>query len=122
MSVGHQEHQVVTLAVPAALGGVEQALHLALCEEVLTFLVNNLSSLFYSALAFSYSNSSQSRPTTQYADKAYALRDSVSERERLVILDSYHLFVTGELDKRIDEAELRKQLYPRDYSAFTNLS
>ena len=78
--------------------------------------------LAYYSLAFSYANTNQSGLATQCAEKAYTLRDRVSERERLAILDSYYLFVTGEVDKRVDEAEIRKQLYPRDYSAFTNLS
>jgi serine/threonine protein kinase/Tfp pilus assembly protein PilF len=78
--------------------------------------------LAYKTLAFSYANISQSGLAAQYAAKAYALRNRVSEREKLAILDSYYLFVTGEVDKRIDLAELRKRLYPHDASAFTNLS
>ena len=78
--------------------------------------------LAYRTLAFSYANTSRSGLAAQYAEKAYALRDRVGEREKLAILDSYYLFVTGEADKRIAEAELRKRLYPRDASAFTNLS
>jgi eukaryotic-like serine/threonine-protein kinase len=78
--------------------------------------------LAYYSLAFSYANTNQSELATQCAEKAYTLRERVSEREKLAVFDSYYLFVTGEVDKRIDEAELRKQLYPRDPSAFTNLS
>ncbi|MGA9770397.1 MAG: protein kinase [Blastocatellia bacterium] len=78
--------------------------------------------LAYCALAFSYANASQSGLATQCAEKAYMRRDRANEREKLTILNSYYLFVTGEVDKRIEEAELRKQLYPRDSSAFTNLS
>ncbi|HYJ47677.1 MAG TPA: tetratricopeptide repeat protein, partial [Pyrinomonadaceae bacterium] len=78
--------------------------------------------LAYRTLAFSYSNMRRSELIVQYAEKAYALRDRVSEREKLAILDAYYLFVTGEVDKRIDEAELRKRLFPQDSSAFSNLS
>lgn len=78
--------------------------------------------LAYRTLAFSYANIGQSGLAAQYAEKAYALRERASEREKLAILDSYYLFVTGEVDKRIDLAELRKRLYPHDASAFTNLS
>ncbi len=76
----------------------------------------------YSALAFSYVNNSQSGLAAHYAEKAYTLRDRVSELEKLTILDSYYLFVTGEVDKKIDAAELRKRLYPHDSFAFTNLA
>jgi eukaryotic-like serine/threonine-protein kinase len=76
----------------------------------------------YTALAFSYVNNGQSELAAQYAEKAYALRDRVSELEKLTILDSYYLFVSGEVDKKIDAAELRKRLYPHDSSAFTNLA
>jgi serine/threonine protein kinase/Flp pilus assembly protein TadD len=76
----------------------------------------------YRALAYSYANTSKSGLAAQYAEKAYALRDRVSEHEKLAILDSYYLFVTGEVDKRIDVSELRKQLYPHKPDAFTNLS
>ena len=76
----------------------------------------------YTALAFSYVNNGQSELAAQYVEKAYALRDRVSELEKLTILDCYYLFVTGEVVKRIDAAELRKRLYPHDSSAFTNLA
>lgn len=76
----------------------------------------------YRVLAYSYANTSQSGLAAQYAEKAYALRDRVSELEKLSILNSYYLFVTGEEEKRIDEAELRKRLYPHKPDAFTNLS
>jgi len=78
--------------------------------------------LAYCSLAYSYANTNRSGLATQYAEKAYTLRDRANEREKLTILSSYYLFVTGKVDKRIDEAELRKQLYSRDFTAFTNLS
>ncbi len=78
--------------------------------------------LAYRQLAFCYANTSQSELSARCAEKAYALRDRVSERERLTILDSYYGFVTGEAEKRIENGELKKGLYPHDYTAFINLS
>jgi len=73
-------------------------------------------------LVYSHANTNQSRLAAQFAQKAYALRDRVSEREQLTIRQAYYWFVTGETEKRIEEAELRKRLYPKDPSAFTNLA
>jgi tetratricopeptide (TPR) repeat protein len=51
--------------------------------------------------------------------KAYALRDKVSEKERLSIETSYYVGVTGELEKAISAFELWKQTYPRDNVPYT---
>ena len=76
----------------------------------------------YGAMAFSYANTGQMELAAQSAEKAYALRDRVSEVEQLAILDSYYGFVTGEIEKRIENAELRKTLYPRKAGPYMHLS
>jgi len=50
-----------------------------------------------------------------YQAKAYALRHRVSERERLLITDTYQLLVTGdeEEEQRIDQQWIEE--FPRDY-------
>jgi DNA-binding winged helix-turn-helix (wHTH) protein/Flp pilus assembly protein TadD len=53
--------------------------------------------------------------------KAYALRDKVSEKERLSIVASYYEWVTGEMDKAISAYELWRQTYPRDVAPYTAL-
>ena len=73
-------------------------------------------------LALTYSTIGQFELAQQSAEKAYALRDQSSESERLTILDGYYGFVTGEIEKRIENAELRKTLYPRNAGPFMNLS
>ena len=78
--------------------------------------------LAHIALAFSYSSTNQAELAQQSAEKAYALRDQLSESERLIILDGYYGFVTGEIEKKIENAELRTQLYPRNAGPFMNLS
>lgn len=46
--------------------------------------------------------------------KAYALRDRTSEHERFLISASYHLQVTGNLEKAAQGLEVWEQTYPRD--------
>ncbi|MGA3019464.1 MAG: caspase family protein [Bryobacteraceae bacterium] len=57
----------------------------------------------------------------EYASKAYALREKVSERERFDIEGIYYLFGTGELEKAATTYELYQQTYPRDYQPYRNL-
>ena len=52
----------------------------------------------------------------EYAKKAYALRDRVSEYEKLRIANLYHGFVTGDVDKRIEVLWLQKRTYPRGWN------
>ncbi len=46
--------------------------------------------------------------------KAFALRDRLSERERLAISANYYKYVTGEMRKAIDTFQLWASTYPRD--------
>jgi len=46
--------------------------------------------------------------------KAYDLRKSISEHEKLFILSLYHEFVTGDLDKARKTYELRSRIYVHD--------
>jgi serine/threonine protein kinase/tetratricopeptide (TPR) repeat protein len=54
----------------------------------------------------------------KYLERAYQLRDRVSERERLEITATYFRHITGELDKRIETTSLLTQTYPQDPSSF----
>jgi len=56
----------------------------------------------------------------QYARKAYALREKVSERS-VRHRGIYYLFGTGELEKAATTYELYQQTYPRDYQPYRNL-
>jgi len=76
----------------------------------------------YGQLSIMYANSNQPVLAAEYAEKAFALRDRVSELERLRISSFYYTFVTGEVDKAIEVLELYKQTYPRDWRAPNNLS
>ncbi|HJZ78692.1 MAG TPA: protein kinase [Pyrinomonadaceae bacterium] len=50
----------------------------------------------------------------KYLERAYELRERVSERERLEISATYFRHITGELDKRIAMTSLMTQTYPQD--------
>jgi eukaryotic-like serine/threonine-protein kinase len=69
-----------------------------------------------------YHNSRQYDPAAEASQRAYDLRERVSERERLYIVTNYYDRVTGELDKYIETMELWKRTYPRDYVPHNNLS
>jgi serine/threonine protein kinase/Tfp pilus assembly protein PilF len=76
----------------------------------------------YIGLAVIYVNTNQPKQAAEYATKAFALRDRVSELEKLRITYFYYSFVTGELDKQIETLEMWKRTYPHDERAFHNLS
>ena len=75
----------------------------------------------YEALGISYSNLGEPGLATDNLQKAYDLRDRVSERERFRISGSYYLLVSGELEKAIQVYELWGQTYPRNGEPFGNL-
>jgi serine/threonine protein kinase/tetratricopeptide (TPR) repeat protein len=68
----------------------------------------------YVALDTAYYNTEQFDLATQAAEKAFALKDRVSEHERFAISCAYYEDATGELDKTIETYELWKRTYPRD--------
>ncbi len=49
----------------------------------------------------------------RYLERAYQLRDRVSERERLEIAATFFRHITGELDKRIEATSLLTETYPQ---------
>jgi len=75
----------------------------------------------YEVLGISYSNLREPGLATENLQKAYDLRDRVSEREKLRISGSYYLLATGELEKAIQVYELWGQTYPRNSEPFGNL-
>jgi tetratricopeptide (TPR) repeat protein len=59
----------------------------------------------YIGLAIQYYNTSQPELTTKYTEKAFALRDRVSEYEKLRILHAYYKYVTGDLSRFLRAVE-----------------
>ncbi|MFN7926682.1 MAG: hypothetical protein U0Y68_01860 [Blastocatellia bacterium] len=54
--------------------------------------------------------------------KAFALRERVSERERLRIDSGYYLVVAGDIEKYFESTELYNLTYPRDFLTHSNLA
>jgi tetratricopeptide (TPR) repeat protein len=78
--------------------------------------------LAYARMASMYYNSRQYDLAAEASQKAFELRDRVSERERLYISAGYYDNVTGELEKYLETLDLWKRTYPRDASPHNNLA
>ncbi|HEY6047152.1 MAG TPA: protein kinase, partial [Pyrinomonadaceae bacterium] len=78
--------------------------------------------LGYARMSSMYYNSRQYDLAAEASQKAFELRDRVSERERLYISAGYYDNVTGELDKYLETLEVWRKTYPRDGSPANNLA
>jgi eukaryotic-like serine/threonine-protein kinase len=76
----------------------------------------------YARMSSMYYNSGMHDLAAEASRKAYALRDRVSERERLYIAAGYYDNVTGELEKYLETLELWKRTYPNHASPPNNLA
>src|SRR5882724_5156924 len=76
----------------------------------------------YARLAVYYGNNAQLELAKQFAQKAFDLRDRVSERERLYISEKYYNYVTGEVEKAIEVLQSWAQTYTNDYIPHNNLA
>jgi serine/threonine protein kinase/tetratricopeptide (TPR) repeat protein len=74
--------------------------------------------LAYAQLGTSYRDLRNLALGNEYLERAYQLRNRVSERERLEITATYFRHITGELDKRIETTALLTQTYPQDPSGY----
>ncbi|MGO9518591.1 MAG: tetratricopeptide repeat protein, partial [Candidatus Korobacteraceae bacterium] len=77
--------------------------------------------LAYASLGGSYSNLNQPSLARENFQKAYELRDRVTQRERFLIEASYFGYVTGEIDKAIQTYTEWARTYSADYGAHGNL-
>jgi eukaryotic-like serine/threonine-protein kinase len=75
----------------------------------------------YALLGLNYSNLGQPTRAAEELEKAYQLRDRVSEREKLRISANYYYIVTGELEKEAQTYQLWVQSYPNDSVPHGNL-
>jgi tetratricopeptide (TPR) repeat protein len=73
-------------------------------------------------LAVTYSNLYQTQLATEYSQKAYDLRERVSERERYYIEEKYSSYVTGDRDEAMRVLTAWAQNYPNDYVPHNNLA
>jgi eukaryotic-like serine/threonine-protein kinase len=76
----------------------------------------------YASLGTVHSNLSERVLARENMEKAYALRDRVSEREKFYIDSHYHDLATGNLVKAQETYELWEQTYPRDEVPANNLA
>ena len=76
----------------------------------------------WAQLSAVYANAGNDPRAADTATRAYALRDGVSERERLYITQRYHRFGDGDLDQAIASLELARGLFPRDPTTRINLA
>jgi eukaryotic-like serine/threonine-protein kinase len=68
----------------------------------------------HSLLGIEYDNAGEPARSNESVTKAFALKDRVSERERLMISAVYYYSVTRELNKAIDALQMCARAYPRD--------
>jgi serine/threonine protein kinase/tetratricopeptide (TPR) repeat protein len=76
----------------------------------------------YARIGVHYVNQEQLEKSKEYVQKAYELRDRVSERERLYIEEKYYSYITGEIDQSIETLKTWARLYPNDFIPHNNLS
>ena len=76
----------------------------------------------YASLSSIYGDLAEDGLQNENLEKAYALRDRVSERERFRISFLYYDTVTGEWEKARPILELWAKTYPRDAVPYINLS
>jgi serine/threonine protein kinase/Tfp pilus assembly protein PilF len=75
----------------------------------------------YWAMGIAYTNLGETGLSVQSTRKAFELRATVSEQERLLIEGDYYNSVTGDLIKARRSAALGAQIYPRDPTLHLNL-
>ena len=75
----------------------------------------------YASLGSNYFYLGEGELASENLQRAYELRNRVSEREKLYIESKYYYQVTGELGKASQAFELWSQTYPRDWVPLNNL-
>jgi len=76
----------------------------------------------YARMGVIYANAGENEKAIEATRKAYELRDRVSEREKLYVVEHYYQTVTGEEEKEMETLELYKRTYPRDNTPPNNLA
>jgi len=76
----------------------------------------------YARLGALYRNLSRDSLSRQQMQKAFELREHVSEKEKLYIAAHYYTDFTREVDKSVETYELWTQIYPRDWIPYNNLA
>jgi tetratricopeptide (TPR) repeat protein len=74
----------------------------------------------YARLGSIWSNAGANDRAAEYLQKAFERRDRVSEREKLYISARYHDVVTRDVDRSLETYNQWKQLYPHDWTPYSN--
>jgi len=77
--------------------------------------------LAHARLSVVYENLGDRPLAREEVQRAYELREKVSEYERLYIVSRFHDIVSGDADKRIEMLRLMSETFPRDFAARNNL-
>ncbi len=75
----------------------------------------------YEALGIDYGNLGQPGRAAEYYEKAFALREHASEREKLAISANYYQNVTGQLEKAAETQQEMINDYPRYAAGYNNV-
>jgi len=78
--------------------------------------------LAHARLSTVYGNMGEPLRSREHITKAYALKDRVSEPERLYILARYYQTIEGGSQKTIETYQLWTQTYPKDFVPHSNLA
>jgi serine/threonine protein kinase/tetratricopeptide (TPR) repeat protein len=76
----------------------------------------------YARIGVHYGNQGEFETAKDYVQKAYDLRERVSERERLYITEKYNNYITGDMNKGLETLQTWAKLYPNDFIPHNNLS
>ena len=76
----------------------------------------------YVALGTVYFNLGEEAQAVAATQKAYALRDRVTEREKFYIDSGYYGIALGDLEKEVSIYEQWKEIYPRDQTPYQHLA
>jgi eukaryotic-like serine/threonine-protein kinase len=74
----------------------------------------------YRQLSDVYSDVGEAELASEYAQKAYDLRDRVTERERLGITVTHYFATLGDLDQELRTYPVAEQMYPRDWGPWND--
>ena len=99
--------------------GTNESLSIPLFERAIA--LDPEFALAYSYLANECYRLGESQRAEAFQEKAYALRDRVTQRERLFIISNYHLMVSGDLDQEMAAYESWRAEFPRDWIPLTSL-
>jgi len=111
--------QAYTLGLKAIVGKGDDAAAVPFFERAIHIDPNF--AMAYSWLGAAYNNLGEPDLGAENTRKSYELRQRISESERIEIETGYHMDVTGDLQKARQSAELKAQMYPRDWVAQIDL-